>query len=251
MASVELHGTGLEPLGAALAAASLLGFVSSAHCITMCGPLVIAGCSRQKSTQSTALYIAGRLFSYTSLGALAGGIGGAVLASFLGSEKTRIAVGLLLGISVAWAALHWMRPASNGLLSLRKKPAPPSRWTLTLVRLLPTRGLGLGLATGLFPCGALASALLLSTASGSALRGALSMSAFALASAPALILTAAFGKRVLGYLAGKAWMKQARPIGGVLLLGLAGWLAVTPWLSSHHGDGAGCSCDSQDASIAP
>lgn len=233
---------------AILTASALLGIASSAHCIAMCGPLVVAGCARAKGGgRSTFGYLGGRLVSYAVVGGIAGSIGGPLVVAASTSREVRIAMGWLLAASVAWVAIKWMRkPAKTGLIGLRTKPAAPSRVQLLLARLVPARGIGLGLATGLFPCGALASALVVAATTGTAYGGALAMSAFALASAPALLALALFGKNAVAWVGTKAWIEKARPAMGVALLGLAAWLGVSPLLGGHHRpEGAACSCDAE------
>lgn len=225
-----------------LAAAAALGAASSMHCITMCGPLVVAGCARGgKKSKSALAYLSGRFVSYAAIGGLAGGLGGALVVARETSREVRIAIGLFLAISVAIAGLRWLRrPGAPPFIRLRRAPKPSGLF-VRIARFVPASGLGLGLATGFFPCGALASGLVVAAASGSAWSGSLAMLAFAAASAPALLLTALFGKGAAEWISSRA--RGARPAIGVALLGLAGWLAVSPFLGEKD-EHAGCSCES-------
>jgi len=235
---------------ATLAAAALLGLASSVHCVAMCGPLVVAGCARGKGGGRTTLgYLGGRLVSYAAVGAIAGSIGGPIVVAASTSREVRVVIGWLLALSVAWVAVRWLRtPSKTGLVALRAKPAAPSKLQLLLARWVPARGIGLGLATGLFPCGVLASALVLAATAGSAHGGALSMAAFSLASAPSLLAVALFGKGAMSWLGKKAWVAKARPVMGVALLGVAGWLGISPMLKAHHpSQAAHCSCETESA----
>lgn len=239
---------------ASLSAAALLGAASSAHCIAMCGPLVVAGCASNRGGRRSAVgYLAGRFLSYGAVGALAGGIGAPLVVAASTSREVRILVGFLLAIPIAIVAIRWMRnPASKKLIRLARKPSSPGRLFVALSRFIPSRGMGLGVATGFFPCGALASGLVVAAASGSALGGGLAMLAFAAASAPALLLVALFGNQTAHWLGRASWIGRARPIVGVGLLGLALWLATAPFLSGNHpSGGAACSCESEHAALSP
>src|SRR5690606_34203758 len=121
------------------AASALLGLASSAHCIAMCGPLVVAGCSRKKGGgRSTLGYLGGRLVSYAAAGGIAGSIGGPLVVAASTSREVRIAIGWLLAASVASVAIKWMRrPAKTKLVGLRTKPPTPSRVQLLLARWVP------------------------------------------------------------------------------------------------------------------
>lgn len=233
-----------------LVAAALLGLASSVHCVAMCGPLVLAGCAGGKGGgRATLGYLAGRLVSYAAVGAIAGSIGGPIVVAASTSREVRVAIGWILALSVAWVAIRWLRkPSQEKLVGLRAKPASPSKLQLWLVRWVPARGIGLGLATGLFPCGALASALVVAATTGSGHGGALAMMAFALASAPALLAVALFGKGAIAWLGKKAWVNKVRPVMAVALLGVAGWLGISPmWKAHHPSKGAHCSCETQGA----
>lgn len=231
---------------ATFAAAAALGAASSMHCITMCGPLVVAGCARGgKKSKSALAYLSGRFVSYAAVGGLAGGLGASLVVGREASREVRIAIGLFLAISVAIAGIRWLRrPGAPPLVRLGR-PSKPGLF-LKMARFVPSSGLGLGLSTGLFPCGALASGLVVAAASGSALSGSIAMLAFAAASSPALFLTALFGKSIADWIASRA--RGARPAIGVALLGLSGWLAVAPFLGDKH-EHAGCSCEAEGARL--
>lgn len=227
---------------ATLAAAAALGGASGVHCIAMCGPLAIAGCSRRGGgvdRRAAIGYFAGRLASYAAGGAVAGVIGRPIVAHAT-SRELRLVVGIVLAATVAWAALRWLRDGSSPRLVALRRPARPSPVTAVLARVVPARGLGLGLATGAFPCGALAAGLLAAASSGSPSGGALAMIAFSLASAPSLLLALMLGQRTSRWLSARG--RHARRAVGVVLLGVAGWLAVSPWLATRTGP-PGCACD--------
>lgn len=213
-----------------IVAAAALGFAGSLHCAGMCGPLVIAGAVRggRASARALANYLLGRLCSYVLVGAIMGQIGA--------QASRRISVqplqAGLTAVVVAFALWKGFR-----LLMLKRGPstaAPlisqPSSLLFWMVRWLPRRGLGLGLATGFLPCGLLVPAWLLAASSSSAPAGALTMAVFFAASAPALVMPLALVRlaqrnqfRFPGWAQGAGWMV------------LAVWLAIRPLLAiSHH-----------------
>lgn len=171
----------------ALIAGAAAGLASVPHCTAMCGPLAAYACSGRPGPSGQGRYQLGRLMSYSLLGAIAGGIGGATalgLPQAWGSAVLSWSLALGLGL----AALRLWRQPNQGLVSLRKKEdeAEPS----TLSRALG--GLGrhpffVGLGTALLPCGALAAAVLIAASTASPALGALSMLAFAVVSGVGLV----------------------------------------------------------------
>lgn len=188
----------------AIVAGGLAGFASLPHCAAMCGPVAaFAGRDRR----STALYLGGRFVSYATTGALAGAFGGLAV-GWLEAPIAQAALSWVLGLGLALTAWRLWRPTRSGLVQLQTKAVATRDPRASL------RATGLGLLTGVLPCGALAAALLLAAGSGSALSGALTMLAFALASVPAL-----FGAGTLA-----AWLRRSGPttrrvLAAVLALG--------------------------------
>jgi sulfite exporter TauE/SafE len=86
------------------------------------------------------------------------------------------------------------------------------------------KGYALGLILGYIPCGLVWGALSASAASGSALSGAMAMSAFALGTVPGLVLVAG-----LGQLASQRWGGFVQRVAPMLLVLNAGVLAVLAW----------------------
>ncbi|HWA74017.1 MAG TPA: sulfite exporter TauE/SafE family protein [Polyangiaceae bacterium] len=176
-----------------VALASLAG---SAHCAAMCGGFVAAYASGEgeapgRRALSHVSYNAGRLLTYTALGAAAGTLGRALdlagRAAGLADAAGIVAGGLLL----FWGVLGLVpRPA---LIRLRTKPQLGfTRWVGSLFArfvqqpALLRAGL-LGLSTTLLPCGWLYAFVALAAASGGALNGALVMSAFWAGSVPMML----------------------------------------------------------------
>lgn len=158
-----------------LAVVFATGFLGSAHCVGMCGPLV-ASCARAGGLPGSfgrqATFHAGRLTGYAALGALAGVVGSlfkwegpwALLSTLAGLLAGLVMIGLAL------EQLHLIpklgiRPFSLPLAKLLANPRP---WASFPV----------GLALGLMPCGLLYAVVAYSAATGSPTKGALVMALF-------------------------------------------------------------------------
>ena len=216
-----------EPLSIALLllATGLLG--SFTHCAGMCGPFVLTQIDQQlgrmesrgfggwQRLQGAALlpYHLGRLTTYTGLGALSAGAGSLLvdttgwrwlLAGFLVMAATLFAA-QAAGIAMRGPAS--LPPALNGLVRvLTRKP-------------FGFRGYALGLALGFLPCGLLYGALATSAAAGSAVSGALAMSAFGLGTVPALVAIG-WGGILLGLRRRRMLQSFARPMQAASALAL-------------------------------
>ncbi len=165
-------------------AALIAGLVTSIHCVGMCGPLACTFCPRgsaRAALTGLTTYHGGRLVSYTLIGALLGVLGASAAWLFSGAP-TRL---------LPWAFALFFLLIALGLEKRIPIPAFASRWlgkvhqagrTLGPVRL----GGLLGLATPFLPCGPLYFAAGVALFSGSALRGATLMAAFAVGTIPLL-----------------------------------------------------------------
>jgi len=189
-----------------------LGLVSSLHCVQMCGPIVLfyslgtgqtSGAHPPGTARHFALghlaYNAGRITTYTALGALAGLAGGSLrmlghlagassIAAMVGGGLMVIAGLFMLGIIPAriLAGIQLFRLTSGFLRRVGGLLSSPDVGK----RLL------LGLALGFLPCGLIFAALLRSLATGSPLWGAAAMMAFGLGTAGALIALGLFSSAI-------------------------------------------------------
>ncbi len=191
----------------------VVGLLTSVHCVAMCGGIglsqSLSGVRQAKAAwKPTARYNLGRLLSYTAVGTALGAVGmGLEAASVTLSYGLQGAVKLLAGAAMVTMGLNML-----GLLPRRGRQLP---------RLFPRRALGpfaIGLLNGLMPCGPLQSMQLLALASGSPVRGGLSMLLFALGTMPLML---AFGSAV--GLLGKKFTRAVTLLGAVVIavLGLA------------------------------
>lgn len=198
-----LGADGVPALMAALFLAGLAGGVT--HCAGMCAPFVLAqvaatadsvaagGMLRRIAGAALLPYHLGRGIGYAALGAVAGGVAGALARA---SVPRYLLAALLL-----MAAMLMLAQASRRLAKWLPR-APALALPVGLMRPLqslltaPTglRGVLLGLALSALPCGMLYGALAGAAASGSALGGALAMASFVLGTMPALLGVALLGR---------------------------------------------------------
>jgi uncharacterized protein len=217
-----------------LSAAFLLGLAASGHCLVMCGGISAAlgmatardarGCTRPALLLS---YQAGRILSYAIAGLLLAGVFGS-LVSLLDIEAVRrtlravSALALLLGALVAFGRV---RDPGIGI-GRRLWPAlAPLGRRLLPVNTMP-RGLAFGMVWGWMPCGFVYSVLLIATLQLDAARGALTMAAFGLGTAPALFIAAFGARRLQGF----ASQPAARHVAGTVLLVSALLTFAGPWI---------------------
>ena len=224
--------------GGPMASLFLAGLVGGfGHCAGMCGPFVLAqGLARLEKVPASTMseltrlagaalvpYHAGRAITYAALG----GAGAALAGGAAALAGARLIAPVLLGlaalgfIALGLGRLGW-RTAGGG-------ESGAGRLIARLARPLfadPTgrRGLMLGLVLGFLPCGLLYAALATAAATADPLAGALAMLAFAVGTAPALILVG-FAARIAG---GKRPALASR-VAPVLMMANGGLLAVFAW----------------------
>lgn len=189
------------------------GLFLSLHCVGMCGgfvALVAAAPSiavhpsgeaalatqmhwRRVVLPQQVVFNAGRIASYTLLGAIAGAVGSlTAVVSHTGTPQAILMIGaglLMIGTGIVLAGLlkHW----SAGKVT-SSKPLPGLATLFEAVARLPRpmRALPLGALLGFLPCGLIYSMLAEAAASGSPANGALVMFAFGAGTVPALLMVA-------------------------------------------------------------
>ncbi|WP_425570302.1 sulfite exporter TauE/SafE family protein [Pigmentiphaga soli] len=233
-----------------LSGAFLVGLLGGAHCMAMCGGIVMAVGQRQSARVAllrrvsparlwaeTLVLHAGRISTYAIAGAIAGGLGSVAWRQswlplqrglFLAGGAMLALYGLALLARAAgsapvwrftllevWLARGWRRVLDT------VRQGGERRWQVRLMRHpLATRYAG-GLAWGLVPCGMSIGMLGLALLAGNALAGGATMLAFGLGTLPNLVaMSGLLG--LLRRLAGRpAWR-----IAGALAVTAAGMAAV-------------------------
>jgi hypothetical protein len=221
-----------------------LGLFTSLHCMGMCGGIIgMLGASlppevrgrRGRLLAYTGAYSAGRVLSYATAGALAGGLSETVVQAIApdGGPGLLRVVAALVVIAMGLYLAGWMPR-----LALLEHIGTPLWRRLEPLgrRLLPVstlpHALLFGVVWGWLPCSFVYQALLLALAAGDALQAAGFMALFGVGTLP-LVMGAGILSSLALRLRRLPWLRQA--LGGALIaLGLAGlWLAAAGHHSSH------------------
>ncbi len=232
-ALAAICGPGQAERGLFLVPALLLAGLAGSvvHCAAMCGPFVLGQvadsmarlpaarmCQGARLRGSLLLpYHAGRLATYAALGAGAGWLGGLRLPQILPAVLLALAAAgfLMLALRRFQPALAMPGGGSStpGIAALAARFGGIGQ----------LRGLPLGLALGLLPCGMVYAALA-AAASAGAVIGGLAMLAFGLGTVPALIAVG-----LLGHAAARRWQGAVNRAAPWLLAGNAVLLMVLAW----------------------
>lgn len=186
--------------GASLGMLFTIGVLTGAHCIGMCGGIML--------TQNNALMYNGtRLISYTIVGAVFGAIGTIISYDIEFKSMLFTMCGLLVVIIglMMWG-VPFLRRISPGLSKPCRFKGGPAI---------------VGLLTGLMPCGALTAMWMFAASSGSWRSGAASMFAFGLGTCVLMIIFGMFGKFIP-----KKYNKYISRISTILIVTL-GLLLIT------------------------
>lgn len=176
-----------------------LGLVTSLHCVSMCGPMVVTyavkgaedGTPAQRVVPNLA-YQAAKILSYMLVGLLLGAVGSALNLDairpyvMVGAGLFMLALGLGMTGKAQWANKLTPRPPQfliKALSATRRKAVTDAEENRSSLATPIT----FGLLTGLMPCAPLMAAQLNAAASGSPVNGALAMFAFGLGTAPLML----------------------------------------------------------------
>ncbi|MBK6766526.1 MAG: sulfite exporter TauE/SafE family protein [bacterium] len=173
--------------------AFVVGLLSSAHCIGMCGPLATLGCRSKMTGGAWAPlgFTLGKLVSYSALGFVAAWLG-ALFMNQTGLQKATAWVSVIGGALMILALiLAYMLPTSGGVLA--KLSVAMSKRALRWGKWMSP---GLGLAAALLPCGVLYAMVARSAAVESPWKGMFIMQAFGLGTMPALLGLGALIQRI-------------------------------------------------------
>lgn len=160
-----------------------VGLVTGLHCIAMCGGFVLSYSLKEKtqSIRPHLSYGAGKLISYTALGAFFG-----LLGSFIAfTVEMRIAIALIAGLFLVAYGLGNLNLLPKVLTSRLRLPSPIARLRDDLVSRGP---FATGIATGFFiACGPLQAMYVLAAGSGSPVFGAMALFFFGLGTLPVML----------------------------------------------------------------
>ncbi len=176
----------------------MAGFLGSSHCVGMCGgfALSIGGASPSlwRNTQRQLSYTAGRVFTYSVLGAFMGFGGWRLSREFPALVNAPAVLALIAGVLLVYQGL-----ATANVLPRRSRSdgrAPCLAGSL-LANFLTAPGFGnvflAGVFTGLLPCGLLYAMLALAGGTGDVFKGMAVMAIFGLGTAPLMLLAGCGG----------------------------------------------------------
>jgi sulfite exporter TauE/SafE len=214
---------------ALLLSALVMGLLGGGHCVAMCGGVVAsisAAFARDRAGSLASLptvlaFNGGRIASYATAGAIAGGLGATlssqappVSATGLRLLASLMMVGVGLHVAGLTRALRWAERLGEPLWRLL---APAAR-RLVPVR-SPARALALGAMWGWMPCGLVYAALAAAVTTGTWAGGAATMAAFGLGTLPTVMAMGSFASAALR-VARSRWPRLALG-GAIAALGLA------------------------------
>ena len=217
-----------------------LGAVSSLHCAQMCGPIVLSySMAGRGSAAGHLCYNAGRIGTYSVLGTLAGSLGGAMglMGRFAGIQQ---GASVIAGLLMIVAAVFLSGAVPTQTLVQIDRVGFSRLFSRTVGRLMmspsPASKLVLGAIFGFLPCGLLYAALLKAVATGTPANGALSMMAFGIGTAGALLAIGLFSSAISLRL--RRWsgpITAATVAATGLFLLWRGFMVKVPAMSCHHG----------------
>lgn len=216
-----------------LSSACVLGFMSSGHCLGMCGGIACALGLQQHPHPKAALllYQAGRITTYTLLALIFGATLQHTLHKFpLLSPWLRSIAGVLL-LAMALHIANWW----SGVTQLEKIGARWWRPLQTLAKpLLPAQQywqiFTLGLLWGWLPCALVYSTLTWAASQANALQAAALMLFFGLGTTPALLASGIFAQNIKHVLQQQKW----RYVIAFLLALCALWTIGSAWQHAGH-----------------
>ncbi|MDR2078866.1 MAG: sulfite exporter TauE/SafE family protein, partial [Treponema sp.] len=232
-----LRGLGISSLSSAFPLAEagmgygmlfIIGLVTSVHCAAMCGginlsqcipaagdeaaPLAPAAGKRWKVLFPSILYNAGRVISYTAVGAAAGSLGSVISVSGRFQGVLQLAAGIfmvimginMLGMFPALRRLNLHMPKFFARKIDEQKSAHKSP-------------LFVGLLNGLMPCGPLQAMQLYALSTGSPMAGGISMFLFSMGTVPLMFGIGALSSVLSNTAKGPVFRRRVTQIGAVLI----------------------------------
>lgn len=218
--------------------AFLVGLLGGVHCLGMCGGIVGAltfGLPPEQRNRPATLfpillaYNTGRISSYVLVGALAGGIGAALLSmgeldaikSTLHIIAALFMIALGLYLANIWHGLSHVEKLGRYLW---KHIEPVGRKLLPINT--PMKALPMGFLWGWLPCGLVYSVVIWAVSIGSMQQGALLLLAFGLGTLPNLLLMGAASS----YLAKWTRNRWIKLVAGLLIVAMG----IMMLLANHH-----------------
>lgn len=218
-----------------IAGAFIAGLVTSVHCAGMCGLLTcgLGIASGNDRIGGISAYHVSRLFAYMMLGVVTGAIGYYPVSRVMGGGSWVPWVLIVFLVMVGLGAERYLPTVSwldRVIEGFRRRLTKGSR---------ARRGMAMGLATPLLPCGPLYAMLGIGLLSGSPVRGAELMLAFGMGTVPLLWLMQSGAGLWQRKIPAARILQIQRGIALVAALALAWRFRGTLWFVDH---GANCGC---------
>lgn len=175
----------------------LLGLVSSFHCVGMCGPLALAlpvnHLPKKQQAMAVLLYNAGRVFTYSTLGALFGWLGrGIYIAGF--QQWFSVTMGIVILILAFFYyclnkpySFSWLRSFHSAIQHIMGRLLRSPRLHQFLL---------LGMANGLLPCGMVYLAIAGTLSTTGVGESVVFMASFGTGTLPAMLILSFFGVHI-------------------------------------------------------
>jgi len=225
-----------------------LGLVGSLHCVQMCGPIVLSYSVAIESSKGSSgtrhfssllknhlVYNAGRILTYCALGAGAGLAGESLgrLGTLEGYSHVLAMVSGVLMLLVGFSMLGVI-PVAAGRSNLFRIPSALLRRIARLIAApASSNRFFLGLALGFLPCGLVYAALFKAMSAGTAIAGAVTMLAFGLGTASALLALGIFSSALRIRL--NRWGSQLAAVGVTLMGAVLMWRGMMPGMLVMEG----------------
>lgn len=187
----------------------IAGLFTSIHCVGMCGGIMLSqtvgneSSSKFEAMKPALMYNAGRVISYTILGAVIGAAGSVFSLTF----KSKATVQIVAGIFMVIMGLNM-----SGFSLFRKIQIKMPK-SFCKIKNKNSSPFIVGLLNGFMPCGPLQTMQIFALGTGNPVNGALSMLAFSLGTVPLMIF---FGA-ISGILS-KGYTKKILKLSGVMII---------------------------------
>jgi sulfite exporter TauE/SafE/copper chaperone CopZ/plastocyanin domain-containing protein len=211
----------------------IIGLLTGVHCIAMCGGINLSQ-TLNRGTENTntfsrltpsILYNAGRIVSYTAIGAAVGALGSV----FNVSQNFRAAVLLVAGLLMTLMGINML-----GLFPFLKRITPRLPGFLTNKTAGQKFAKGpfiVGILNGFMPCGPLQAMQLYALSTASALAGGFSMFLFSAGTVPLMFALGAAGG-LLGSGKGREVSKRVMQAGSVIIAAMGIVMFTNGWNSA-------------------
>lgn len=189
-----------------------VGFLTSLHCVAMCGGINLSQCVSDKFDKDDNLsklkpglfYNSGRIISYTLIGGMAGALGSVI--SLSGSAKGMVAI-------IAGGFMLIMGLNMLNIFPFLRKLTPIMPRIFSNENNIKKGPFYVGLLNGLMPCGPLQTMQIYALGTGSFLSGALSMFIFSMGTVPLM-----FGLGAASSMLSGKFTQKMMKVSGVLVM---------------------------------